>query len=254
MATAGRIDLRRRWSGQVVENRHQKLVSRRMRLLPLALLIAFGAVLVILAGGPRQAFNHAAAQRAWLETMVADHGVLAPIAFVVCYAALMSLMWIPASMVTVIGGFLFGFWLGGVCAIVGATLGGAIVFMLARWGLVGLVQRAGPYMHRLETGFRRDAFAYILGMRLLPLVPFAAVNVVAAGLGVRLWVFVLGTALGIIPGTFLYAGLGRGIHDATFDGAAFDGDLLARPALLLPLLGLAALAVAPVIWRRWRRR
>ena len=58
---------------------------------------------MILAGGPRQAFNHVVAQRAWLEALVADHAVLAPVAYVACYAALMTLMWIPASMVTVKG-------------------------------------------------------------------------------------------------------------------------------------------------------
>jgi uncharacterized membrane protein YdjX (TVP38/TMEM64 family) len=235
------------------ENRRRRLVSLGMRMLPLVLLIVVGAVAVILAGGPRQAFHQVATQRAWLEALVADHGVLAPVVYVVCYAALMTLMWIPASMVTMIGGFLFGFWLGALCAVAGATLGGTTVFLLARWGLVGLMERAGPHVHRLEAGFRKDAFAYILGLRLLPMVPFAVVNMVAAALGVRLAVFVPGTALGIIPGALIYAGLGSGIQEAAIDGAAFDGDLLARPGLLLPLVGLAVLAIAPVLWRRWRR-
>jgi uncharacterized membrane protein YdjX (TVP38/TMEM64 family) len=237
----------------LIEDRRQKLVSLALRLLPLALMVGLGAAAVTLAGGPRQAFDQVAAQRAWFEAVVASHGVLAPMAYILCYAALMTLIWIPASMVTVIGGFLFGFWLGALCSLAGATLGATAVFLLARRGLVGLVRLAGPYVQRLEAGFRADALSYVLGLRLLPVVPFAVVTVVAAALGVSLRVFIVGTVLGIIPSTMIYAGLGNGLREATLDGAALDGALLLRPGLLLPLLGLAALIIAPVIWRRWRR-
>jgi uncharacterized membrane protein YdjX (TVP38/TMEM64 family) len=235
------------------EDGRRKLVSLALRLLPLALLIALGAAAVTLAGGPRQAFDQVAAQRAWLEAMVLSHGLLAPTAYVLCYAALMTLIWIPASMVTVVGSFLFGFWFGALCSLAGATLGASVVFLLARMGLAGLVRLAGPYVQRLEAGFRADAFSYVLGLRLLPVVPFAVVTVVAAALGVSLKIFVPATVLGIIPSTIIYASLGNGLREATLDGAAFDGALLLRPDLLLPLLALAALAFAPVVWRRWRR-
>ena len=63
-----------------------------------------------------------------------------------------------------------------------------------------LRDRAGPWLQRLEGGLRRDAFSYLLVLRLVPLFPFWLVNLVPAFLGVPLPTFALATFLGIIPG------------------------------------------------------
>ena len=80
----------------------------------------------------------------------------------------------------------------------------------------GLRRRAGPWIGRLEAGFRENALSYLLVLRLVPLFPFWLVNLVPAFLGVPLTTYALGTFVGIIPGSFVYASVGNGL------GSVFD--------------------------------
>ncbi len=106
----------------------------------------------------------------------------------------------------------------------------------------------------METGFRENALSYMLVLRLVPIFPFWLVNLVPAFLGVRLRTYALATCLGIVPGTLVYASIGNGLG-AIFDmGGEPDLRIIFQPAVLLPLLGLAALALLPVAYRRLRRR
>ncbi len=86
-----------------------------------------------------------------------------------------------AVIVTPVGGFLFGLWLGALLSVVGATLGSVAVFLAARTAFYDLFHaRAGAALARLEEGFRRDSFSYLLFLRLVPVFPFWLVNIVPA--------------------------------------------------------------------------
>ena len=140
-------------------------------------------------------------------------------------------------------------WTGAVCAVIGATLGATALFLAARAGLGGLAQRAGRFVAKLEAGFRADAFSYLLVLRLVPIFPFWLVNLVPALVGVRLATFVLATFLGIIPGSFVYTSLGNGLGSVVEEP---DLAIVFEPRVLLPVVGLAILALIPVGYRRWR--
>ena len=111
-----------------------------------------------------------------------------------------------AAILTITGGILFGWRVGGLAALLGATTGATIVFLIAR-GACGesILRRAGPLAGKLAQGFRAHAFNYLLFLRLVPVFPFWLVNLAPAVVGVRLATFVLATALGIIPATFAFA-------------------------------------------------
>ena len=152
---------------------------------------------------------------------------------------------------TIAGGFLFGAWIGGLCAVIGATLGATAIFLAARAGLGGLAQRAGRFVGKLEAGFRADAFNYLLVLRLVPIFPFWLVNLVPALVGVRLPTYVLATFLGIVPGTFVYASLGNGLGSLVEEP---DLAIIFKPSLLVPIVGLALLALVPVGYKHWRSK
>ena len=78
-------------------------------------------------------------------------------------------------------------------------MGATGIFLAARAGLGGLAHRAGPFIAKLEAGFRADAFNYLLVLRLVSIFPFWLVNLVPALVGVKLPTYVLATFLGIIP-------------------------------------------------------
>ncbi len=226
----------------------QRLAYAR-RLLPL-LLLAAAWIAFMLAGGYRYlTFSALARNRDWLCGLVQQWGVLAAFVYITLYAALVALSVPGAVILTLAGGFLFGTWVGGLCAVFGATLGATAIFLAARAGLGGLAQRAGRFVGKLEAGFRADAFSYLLVLRIVPIFPFWLVNLVPALVGVRLPTYVLATFLGIVPGTFIYASLGNGLG-----GLVEEPDLaiIFKPSLLIPITGLALLALVPVAYKHWR--
>jgi uncharacterized membrane protein YdjX (TVP38/TMEM64 family) len=190
-----------------------------------------------------------------LAGWVAAHRFLAAFVYILAYTAIVAFSVPGALVATLAGGFLFGTLLGGLYTVFAATLGAAIIFAAARSALGGLLRaRAGSAVARMEQGFRKNAFSYLLVLRLVPVFPFFLVNLAPAFLGVPLATFVTATFIGIIPGTFVFASLGNGLGAVFEAGRAPDLDLIFEPRIIGPILALAALALVPVLYRRLRRR
>lgn len=205
--------------------------------------------------------------RAALKQLVAENRVLALLAFAGAYAASVALSFPGASLLTLLGGFLFGAWLGGAASVVAATFGAIGVFLVARSALGEALQRkAGPALTRILSGFKTDAISYLLFLRLVPAFPFWLVNLAAALGGVGLTVFTWTTLIGIVPGTLALSFAGNGLDsviaaqaqaraDCAARGASDCGSGLSLTALMTPelLAGLGLLgcvALIPIIWRR----
>jgi uncharacterized membrane protein YdjX (TVP38/TMEM64 family) len=228
--------------------------ARWTRWLPLALVVAAIAAALVLRVDRFLTFETLATHREWLLGEVARRGLLAAAVFIPAYAAAVALSIPGATILTLFGGFLFGPFWGTVYAVVGATLGAMAIFLVARTALGDVLRRrAGPFVRKLEEGFRRDAFYYLLFLRLVPVFPFWLVNIVPAFFGVKLSTFVLATLIGIIPATAVYAGLGDGLGAIIDAGGMPDLGIVLEPRVLLPLLALGVLALAPVVVRHFRR-
>ena len=200
-------------------------------------------------------FAALARNREWLVTQVEALGPAAPILFVLAYAACTAFSLPTGLLLSTLGGFLFGAGWGGLCNLVGATLGATVVFLAAKTVLGDALRaRAGPFLQKLEAGFREDGLSYMLVLRLVPLFPFWLVNLAPAFLGVRLSTFVVGTFVGIIPGAFVFAAVGTGLGAVLESGGTPDGSALLQPRVLIPVAGLAVLALIPVIAKRLRHR
>lgn len=223
------------------------------RFLPLLAIVA-ALVLVFTSGLWRYlSFQTLKENRAALHDLVAGHRWLAGGGFVALYTLAVALSMPGAVVLTVAGGFLFGSLLGTVLVVVGATAGATLLYLAARTALGDLLRaRAGNAVRRLEQGFRDDALSYMLFLRLVPLFPFWLVNLAAAALNVPLRVFVLGTLVGIIPGSFVYAQVGAGVGSVFDQGGEPSLANVLTPAVVVALVGLALLALLPVIYRRLR--
>jgi uncharacterized membrane protein YdjX (TVP38/TMEM64 family) len=190
-----------------------------------------------------------------LSGFVAANVVLAALMFVVIYAAVIALSVPGGAVLTITGGFMFGSILGTILVVVAATLGATLVFLVAKTALGDpLRARAGPFLQRMGAGFQENAFNYLLVLRLIPLFPFWIVNLVPAFLGVPLRTYVLGTFIGIIPGSFVYATVGAGLGSVLDSGQAFSPASVLTPQIIVALLGLAVLALLPVGYRKWKGR
>lgn len=220
------------------------------------LVLGGGLVTFFLLGGAEYlAFETFRDNRGLLLDFVEGNGVVAVLAYMAVYAVAIALSLPGGAVLTLAGGFLFGVLGGGMITVVGATIGATALFLAARTGLGNpLRARAGPAMRKIEAEFQENAWSYLLFLRLVPLFPFWMVNLALAFLGVELKTFVITTMIGIIPGTFVYASLGNGLGVIFDQGAIPDLNIIFRPEILLPLVGLSVLAVIPVIYKRLKAR
>jgi uncharacterized membrane protein YdjX (TVP38/TMEM64 family) len=198
--------------------------------------------------------DHLKEHRSELQAWVARDGVAAGLAFAACYAVAVALSIPGAVILTIIGGFLFGPFLATLYVVCGGTLGAMALFLAARFALADFLRaRVGGSLARMEAGFNENPLSYLLILRLVPLFPFWLVNLVPAFLGVRLSTYVIGTFVGIIPGTFVYALVGDGAGAVLDAGGDLDLGIIFKPRFLAPVIGLAALAAIPIVYRRLKR-
>jgi uncharacterized membrane protein YdjX (TVP38/TMEM64 family) len=211
------------------------------------------------------------AYRDRLQAFVDDYGPMAVVAYSAVYVAAVALSVPGAVFLTILGGFLFGWLLGGAVAALSATFGAILVFLIARTSLGDLlVRKAGPRLQTLANGFREDAFSYLLFLRLLPIMPFWLTNLAAALFRVKVETFALATMVGILPATFTFAVAGAGLDSvivaqkATYKACkaagrtdcAFDFDInsILTPQMWVALGALGVMALVPVLVRHRRRR
>lgn len=156
---------------------------------------------------------------------------------------------------TLAGGFLFGIWLGTLYVVIGATMGAIILFIAVKMALADWVlQKSSKWIKQMEKEFQENAFNYLLTLRLIPIFPFWLVNVISALLDVRLATFVSATFLGIIPGAFIYASVGHGLSTLFDSNQLPNLNIIFTPPILLPLLGLAILALLPVLYKFYKSK
>jgi uncharacterized membrane protein YdjX (TVP38/TMEM64 family) len=144
------------------------------------------------------------ALRAW----VADLGFAGGAGFALLYAAI-TLTPAPKNVLSVGAGLAFGFGWALTAVYAGALLGAAAAFALGRGLGRDAVERfTGARVARLDALLRRRGLMAVIGVRLIPILPFTAINYGAGLTAVRRRDYAIGTALGIIPGTVAYVALG----------------------------------------------
>jgi uncharacterized membrane protein YdjX (TVP38/TMEM64 family) len=169
----------------------------------------------------------------------------AVIIFIVTYVVVTGLSLPGAVILTLAGGFAFGSVPATFYVNVGATGGATLAFLAARYVLRDWVEhKFGRWLEPLQQGFARNAFSYLMTLRLIPLFPFFVVNLVSGLTRVSVGTYVAATALGIIPGSFVYAYAGRQL------GTINSIKEIASPHVLGAFLLLGALALAPVLYKR----
>jgi len=224
-----------------------------LRWLPLAVI---GALFVALIGSgalKRLSLASLAAHRAELHHFVARHPLESFAAYLGVYVLVIVACAPGLSVISLAGGFLFGPFLGGLAALAALTLGGTVVFLACRTAFGDwAANRAGSTVARIEAGFARDAFSYLLALRLMPVAPFFMVNVAAGLARVRLPTFLLATLIGAAPSAFIFASLGSGLERIFHRHARLDASLVLNPTVAPALAALAALSLAPPAWRLWR--
>ncbi|MGH6953225.1 MAG: TVP38/TMEM64 family protein [Alphaproteobacteria bacterium] len=193
--------------------------------------------------------------REWLLAWSEEERTLAPLLYLAVYAAVVSFSLPGGALLTIVGGFLFGTVAATCYTVVGATTGATLLFLAARTALGGLLRaKVGSSLGKLEAGFRENQLAYMFVLRLVPLFPFWLVNLVPAFLGVSLRTYVVATFFGIIPGVVVFASIGNGLGALLDEGREPELGIILEPEIIGPILGLAALALVPVLYKSYKAR
>ncbi len=169
--------------------------------------------------------------------------------FVLVYIAVTGLSLPGAVILTLAGGFLFGSLWGTLFVNLGATTGATLAFLAARYLLRDWVeQKFGNTLGPIQAGFSKNAFNYLMTLRLIPLFPFFLVNMVSGLTRVSLGTYVTATAIGIVPGSFVFAYAGRQL------GSINSLQEIASPNVLLAFTLLGLLAMVPILYKKFANK
>lgn len=228
------------------------------RFLPLCV-IAFGLIGGYIFGlHENLSLSALAEQRENLQNFVADHLVLAAALYFVIYILAVAFSFPAASILTIFGGFLFGWFLAGLLTAFAATIGATILFKAAQTAFGDFLRaRAGPFAAKLSDGFKENAFSYLVVLRLAPIFPFFIMNILPALFNIPLRTYMGATMIGILPGTFAYTYLGQGV-DSVLATAAQSGEEasitdLVTPDITVAFAVLALVAAIPPIVKKLRQ-
>jgi uncharacterized membrane protein YdjX (TVP38/TMEM64 family) len=209
-----------------------------------------------------------------LRAFIAAHQLLALLLYFGMYVAVVALSLPGGLVMTLTGGLLFGAVLATPVTVVAATMGATIVFLVARHSFGADRSDAAPWLDKLREGFQDNALSYMLFLRLVPIFPFVVVNLAPALLGVPLSTYVIGTLIGIVPGTLAFSFAGAGLASAieaqnnlyadcwvrakSEPGLVckygVDPSALVTPELLAGLALLGLVALLPIVAKTWSKR
>lgn len=194
----------------------------------------------------------AGAVPAFLER-IRDLGPWAAAGFVAVYAVA-TVAWVPGSLLTLAGGAIFGLVAGTAWSLAGALIGSTLAFLVARYLARSAVEQRLSGSRRLsavDEAIESEGAKVVFLLRLSPVFPFNALNYALGLTGVRLRDFVAASAVGMIPGTFLYVYAG---HTADQVVTAAAGQPRGAGYYALLGLGLVATVVVTILVTRAARR
>ena len=185
----------------------------------------------------------------WLDELVRNNLVLVLAGYILVYAAATTFI-IPGGVLTIAGGFLFGLYIGTPATFIAATVGASILFFAAKTSIGSVLRQiAGPFLERMESGFNENALSYMFALRLIPLFPFAVVNIAPGLLGAKYRDYLITTFFGIIPGTLAYTWIGAAIKGTLLEGGEVDiGSLAAN--FLPAFIALGVVSLIPVAYKK----
>lgn len=176
---------------------------------------------------------------AGVRAQVAAAGAWAPVLFVLLQAVV-TITPLPRTVFTVAAGVLFGALWGLALTITGTVLAALAAYALVRWVGGPLVERHAhrPGFAWLQARLDRSGLLAMVSLRLLPMVPFSVMNYASGLAGVRLFPYLVGTVLGVLPGTVAIVVMGDAVTGGHVHPALFAVSVLGA------VVGVAGTAIA----------
>ncbi len=190
-----------------------------------------------------------------LKEVVTEHPIAVPLLYILAYIVLTALSVPGAIFLTLLGGYLFPFPLSAIYVIFSATCGAILIFLAARTALAGFLrEKAGPFLKKMEAGFRENAASYLLFLRFVPLFPFWLVNIAPAFFGVHLRTFIWTTLIGIAPGSIVFTLAGGGLEKIFESDQPFSINAIFNTQMKIALTLLGIFALMPIVIKKIKQK
>ena len=190
----------------------------------------------------------------YLETIqnyISDNFFFSFLIFTFSYCLLTVCNFPMASLLSLIGGFLYGTWIGGVGIIIGGTIGSFIVFLIAKSFFYDYVSKKLLQRYLFITQyFQKNELELMLLIRLIPGIPFFAQNLILAGLGAKRLKFFFTTLFGLSPWAIIFASVGQGLEEIFIENKPLSFTLIAKPEYLIPVSLIIVLVIFILIYKK----
>ena len=230
-------------------------MKKLLRWLPLLILIAVLVLAISMGWFHYLTLGSLSKYHAVLDNWTSQHYGLAIVIFMLAYIIAVAISIPGATLLTLLGGYLFGIVAGSIYVIISATIGAVLIFLAVKTALGSfLQQKASGWVSKMEKGFHNNAMSYLLFLRLVPVFPFWVINIVPAILNVRLRTYLIATFIGIIPGSVVYVSVGNGLGAIFSQGDMPDLSIIFKPGVLYPILALAVISLVPILYKKIKEK
>lgn len=180
-----------------------------------------------------------------IQMIVESSGFFAPPIFILLYI-ISLIFFLPATPLSLAAGFIFGGWFGTLYTVIGATIGATVAFIIARYfafdSIDALLKNRFKKIHKYDTKLKKQGLPTVLFLRFVPLFPFNGLNFALGITHVKLKDFIIGTAAGIIPGSFILVNIGASVTD------------ISSPKLYLFITAFILMGFIPTIYKRFKKK
>jgi len=154
-------------------------------------------------------FEYVKSRHQAFDAYYADHSLLTIAVYMLVYIVVTAMSLPGAAVMTLVGGAMFGLWLGVLIISFASTIGATLAFLIARFLLKDFVQnKFGDKLKAINKGVQKEGPFYLFTLRLVPLFPFFVINLAMALTPIRASVFYIVSQIGMLPGAFVYVNAG----------------------------------------------
>jgi uncharacterized membrane protein YdjX (TVP38/TMEM64 family) len=221
--------------------------SKLKRALPLLALVALGATLLISGVYDQLNLDNLARYHREIESWVSTHPWWSALAIAGVLAVVISTGLPGGAVIVVAAGLFFGTVKGAAISVLGDVTGATVLYVAARRLFDGGTGKPPMLVEKIRAGFQENPVSFAFFIRLVPVFPYGACSVALAWLGCRFRLFLAASSIGVIPSTAVFAGLGAGLATTIARQEKISLSVLSQPRFAVPLIGLAVLALLPVL-------
>ena len=186
-----------------------------------------------------------------IQNFISNNFLFSFLIFTFSYCLLIVCNFPIASLLSLIGGFLYGTWIGGIGIIIGGTIGSFIVFVVAKLFFHDYISKKLLKRYSfIAQYFQKNELELMLLIRLIPGIPFFAQNLILAGLGAKKLKFFFTTLFGLSPWAIIFASIGQGLEEIFIEGQALSFALIAKPEYLIPISIIIVLVIFILIFKK----